>query len=486
MFRSLAGREPGLKSILLWWLVPALVVFMMTALWLSNHMLRSQINIAYDRSLAGALRSIDHQISTASGGLSIELPYLMLEFFELAANENVYYRVMTEDGLADIGNQQLPLPERPLESGVPQYYTADYLGETVRIAALARAMDPPLYNNRGGRVIVLVGEDINTREAFIQSMLLRSIGRDLVTVALVILIVVFGVLFAVRPLSRLRQEVEGRHHDDLRPIEAHDVPAEVQPLVTAINLHMERYAQQARMQSQFLDDASHQLRTPLTVLRAQLGYALRESDPQEIRSALLAMGEGLDRAVRTANQMLSLARARDNISFETGEGLERVNLLDLARSILKDVYPIARAKRLDLGLEGGDEPVFIWGLEWQVREAIVNLVDNALRYTPAAGVITVGVKRDEAKAMVVVEDNGAGMSQSDIDTAGLRFRRGKAGKNTAGAGLGLAIVQAIMQRHRGHFHLESLPQGCRATLVFSLNFPSDEPSSSSNPRTESL
>src|SRR5690606_31792256 len=380
MLRSLAGREPGLKSILLWWLVPALVVFMMTALWLSNHMLRSQINIAYDRSLAGALRSIDHQISTASGGLSIELPYLMLEFFELAANENVYYRVMTEDGLADIGNQQLPLPERPLESGVPQYYTADYLGETVRIAALARAMDPPLYNNRGGRVIVLVGEDINTREAFIQSMLLRSIGRDLVTVALVILIVVFGVLFAVRPLSRLRQEVEGRHHDDLRPIEAHDVPAEVQPLVTAINLHMERYAQQARMQSQFLDDAPHQLRTPLTVLRAQLGYALRESDPQEIRSALLAMGEGLDRAVRTANQMLSLARARDNISFETGEGLERVNLLDLARSILKDVYPIARAKRLDLGLEGGDEPVFIWGLEWQVREAIVNLVDNALRY----------------------------------------------------------------------------------------------------------
>jgi two-component system sensor histidine kinase TctE len=280
--------------------------------------------------------------------------------------------------------------------------------------------------------------------------------------------------------------VEGRHHDDLRPIEAHDVPAEVQPLVTAINLHMERYAQQARMQSQFLDDASHQLRTPLTVLRAQLGYALRESDPQEIRSALLAMGEGLDRAVRTANQMLSLARARDNISFETGEGLERVNLLDLARSILKDVYPIARAKRLDLGLEGGDEPVFIWGLEWQVREAIVNLVDNALRYTPAAGVITVGVRQEAASAKVVVEDNGAGMSQSDIDTAGLRFRRGKAGKNTAGAGLGLAIVQAIMQRHRGHFHLESLPQGCRATLVFSLNFPSDEPSSSSNPRTESL
>src|SRR3546814_14611323 len=132
----------------------------------------------------------------------------MLEFCELTTNENVYFRVMTEDGLADIGNQQLPLPKRPLESGVPQFYTAEYLDETVRIAAMVRAMDPPLYNNKGGRVVVLVGEDIDTREVFIQAMLLRSIGRDLVTVALVILIVVFGVLFAVLPLLRFRQGLE--------------------------------------------------------------------------------------------------------------------------------------------------------------------------------------------------------------------------------------------------------------------------------------
>src|SRR3546814_3230059 len=109
---------------------------------------------------------------------------------------------------------------------------------------------------------------------------------------------------------------------------------------------MERYAQQARLQSQFLDDASHQLRTPLSVLRAQLGYALRESDPQEIRAALLAMGEGLDRAVRTANQMLSLARARDNSSFETGEGLEQVDLLGLARRSEEHTYALQSLMRI--------------------------------------------------------------------------------------------------------------------------------------------
>ncbi|MDS1139155.1 sensor histidine kinase [Pusillimonas sp. SM2304] len=473
MLEKIASKGIGLKSLLLWTLVPALILFMVFALWLSSHMLRAQIDIAYDRSLAGALRAIDHQISTVSGGLSIELPYLMLEFFELTANENVYYRVLTEDGLADIGNQQLPLPEQYLVSGVPQFYTAGYLGETVRIAALAREMDPPLYNNRGGRVIVLVGEDIETREAFIQSMLLRSIERDLISVVLVVLIVVFGVLFAVRPLSRLRDELEGRHHNDLRPIEARGMPAEVQPLVMAVNLHMERYEQQARLQSQFLDDASHQLRTPLTVLRAQLGYALREQDPKEVRAALLAMREGLDRAVRTANQMLSLARAKEPPSFDTGEGLEKVDLVGVAQEVLKGVYPIARAKRLDFGLECPDRAVEVWGQEWLIREAVVNLVDNAVRYTPEGGVMTLRVEGAGRQARVIVEDSGPGMSKADIDKAGLRFRRGSAGRNTSGAGLGLAIVQAIMQQHRGQFQLESEGKGCRAILVFSLDFAPD-------------
>lgn len=461
----------SLKSILLWSLVPALVIFLTIALWFSNHMLRAQIDIAYDRSLAGALRSIDHQISTRSGGLSIELPYVMLEFFELTANENVYYRVMTEDGLADIGNQQLPLPDHALVSGVPQYYTADYLGETIRIAALARPMDPPLYDDLDGRVIVLVGEDMDTRAAFIQSMLVGSLARDLASVILVVLIVVFGVLFAVRPLTRMRHELESRHHDDLRPIDGADMPSEVQPLVTAINVHMARYEQQARRQSQFLDDASHQLRTPLTVLRAQLGYALRETDLHEIQSALLAMREGLDRGVRTTNQMLALARAKDPSPFESGEGLEQIDLNALGRDILKEIRPVARGKRLDYGLECPDEPVYVWGQEWLLREAVVNLVDNAVRYTPPGGVMTLIVERVSGAARLIVEDNGPGMSPDDIEKAGLRFRRGRAGKNTTGAGLGLAIVQTIMQQHRGQFLLESTPPGCRAILVFTLDLP---------------
>ncbi|TEA78366.1 sensor histidine kinase [Allopusillimonas ginsengisoli] len=442
---------------------------MTAALWLSNHQLRKQIDLAYDRSLAGALRSIDHQISTVSGGLSIELPYLMLEFFELTANENVYYRVMTEDGLADIGNQQLPLPEGPLVSNQPRFYTAVYLGQRVRIAALARPMDPPIYNNIGGRVIVLVGEDVATREAFIESMLWQSVERDIVAVLMIMLILVLAVLFALRPLTRLEQELEDRPPDDLRPIEDDDIPAEVQPLVKAVNLHMARYERQARLQSQFLDDASHQLRTPLAVLRTQLGYALRESDPQEVRMALMAMGEGLERAERTANQLLALARAREASALD--DEPEDTELVALAEDIVRVLYPAARARRQDLGLDCPDGAIWMRAPEWLLREAIANLVDNALRYTPVGGVVTLSVRRTASEIRVMVEDNGPGMSPADIEKAGVRFRRGKAGKNTSGAGLGLAIVDAIMQQLHGRFLLESEGNGCRAILVFTLDMP---------------
>lgn len=463
-----------LKSLLLWWLIPALVFIMLVALWLSNYQLRHQVDLAYDRSLSGALRSIDHNISTASGGLAMEQPYLMLEFFELTANGSVYYRVATEDGLAEIGSPNLPLPDKPLVSGQPQFFYAEYQGVPLRVAALARPMDPPLYNDTGGRVIVQVAETLESRQDFLDRALLRALERDIVVIAIVILVVVWSVFMAVRPLERLRQEVESRSADDLSPVDAPDIPGEVVPLVDAVNLHMARFAAQARLQRQFLDDASHQLRTPLSILRTQTAYALRESDPQEVRTVLLAMQEGLDRAVRTTNQMLALARAKDAPLAEGGLAPEPVDLAEIAQGVIRTLLPAARARQLDLGLEASSLPVRIQGVDWLLREALSNLVDNAIRYTPPASQVTVRVYADERHARVTVEDSGPGMSAEDIARASVRFRRGAAGKNKPGAGLGLAIVGTIVEIHGGTMVLENrapLP-GLRAALVFTLgSFP---------------
>lgn len=474
-FSRKKSRTRTLKTQLLWWLIPTLVLVMMGALWLSNHQLRNQVDIAYDRSLAGALRAIDHNISTASGGLAMEQPYLMLEFFELTANGSVFYRVATEDGLAEIGHPELPMPTQPLVSGEPQFFYATYLGMPVRVAALARAMDPPLYANKGGRVIVQVAEGLESRQAFLHQVLVRSVERDLAVILISVLVIILGVFMALRPLARLRQELERRPADDLSPVSASDLPGEVLPLVGAVNLHMARYAAQARVQSQFLDDASHQLRTPLSVLRTQTAYALRETCPQEVRTALLAMQEGLDRAVRTTNQMLALARAKDASLAEGGFSLEPVDLAALADGVIRSLLPTARARQMDIGLEADPGPAIVPGAEWLLREAVGNLVDNAIRYTSPGGTITVLVRREPGRLRLSVEDSGPGMSAEDIARAGIRFRRGAAGKNKPGAGLGLAIVGTIAQALGARLVLENrapLP-GLRASLVFSLESAAD-------------
>ncbi|WP_201525096.1 sensor histidine kinase [Bordetella pseudohinzii] len=464
-----------LRATLLLWLIPALVTILVAGLWLSNQQLREQVDIAYDRALAGALRSIDHNISTASGGLSLELPYLMLEFFELTANGSVYYRVATEDGLAEIGNPDLPMPDHPLQSGKPEFFYANYEGQPLRVAALARPMDPPLYANQGGRVIVQVAEGLETREDFLNRALLRSVGRDVALLLISVLAVIWSVLMALRPLERLRDEVASRSADDLSPISASDVPGEVLPLLEAINLHTGRFEAQARVQRQFLDDASHQLRTPLSVLRTQTAYALRETDPQEIHAALLAMKEGLDRAVRTTNQMLTLARAKDAPWAEGGLPLETVDLAELADSVSRSLLPAIRMKRIDFGLERPAEPVRIQAAEGLLREALSNLLDNALRYSPAGSEVTIRVGSGQGQAWICVEDAGPGMSPEDIAHASVRFRRGAAGKNKPGAGLGLAIVGTIVGLHGGTLKLENREPGpgLRATLVFSLGFTAD-------------
>lgn len=463
-------RRSSLKSALLWWLVPGLVLIMGGTLWFSNQLLRDQVDLAYDRGLAGALRAIDLNISTASGGLSVEQPFLLLEFFELTANARVYFRVATEDGLAEIGSPFLPLPPRPLVSGQPQFYYAMHEETPVRVVALARPMAPPLPSNPDGRVIVQVAESLGKREVFLDQLLRRSIERDVLGLAMSVLLLVAGVVMTLRPLTRLREELEARPSDDLRPIDGADLPTEVQPLVTAVNRHMARYAAMARTQRQFLDDASHQLRTPLTVLRTQVDYARRETDPQLVREALGAMHEGLDRAARMINQMLSMARVRDASLTEGGLPMEPVDLNELARDISRTLLPAARARRTDLGVETPDHAVPVQGVEWLLREALLNLVDNAIRYAPAGGEVTVRVLHDARHALLQVEDSGPGMSEHDIERAGVRFRRGAAGKQQPGAGLGLALVSNIAQLHGTELRIEPREPGpgLRMSLVFSL------------------
>ncbi|WP_337178826.1 sensor histidine kinase [Hydrogenophaga borbori] len=449
----------SIRRLLLLMLLPGMLAVTAAELWLSWTTANDAADAAYDRSLLGAVKSIDSSISTASGGLGVELPYRMLEFFELTAQGQVHYRVASEDGLVEIGSPDLPRPPRPLESGKPQFHDGEYLGQPVRVGSYARELAEPLAGQRPPqRVVVQVAETLEARNDFRRDLLLRSLARDLLLIVLATGLLTVSIAWAMHPLSRFRQEVEARQQDDLTPMSPDGVPAEVLPLVQAINRHVARAQEQAELRRRFVDDASHQLRTPLATLSTQVAYALREQDPAQQRPVLESIRAQLDQTIRQTNQLLSLARA-DSAPLD----FQAVDLVWLAESVVRDGWHAARDQSVDLGLDAPARRLAFTGDADLLREALSNLVHNAIRHGGAGCHVTLSVRErvmpsGQREACLAVVDDGAGLPAADLERLGERFFRGS-GAAVPGSGLGLAFVRTVAQRHGGELRARPGPDG---------------------------
>ena len=453
----------SLRRTLLLVLFPGLILVIGAELGLTWRAAVDAANAAYDRSLLGAIKSIDANISTASGGLGVELPYVMLEFFQLTASGQVYYRVATEGGLVEIGNADLPAPPSLLVTGYPQFSDSVYYGEPVRIGSYARLLDRPLAGQgKTQRVIIQVAETLESRRDFTRALVLQSVARDLLLVLAATLLLVFAVAWALRPLARLRSEVAARSDQDMTPISTHGVPSDVQPLVLAINEHVERNRLQTEARRRFVDDASHQLRTPLATLATQVGFALRQTDAEDLRQTVVAIKAQLDETVRQTNQMLALARA-ESVALTA----ESVDAGALAEELVRKWWAEARARGIDLGLERNDETLQVLAQPGLLKEALSNLLHNAIRYTPPGGQVTLQVARLGQGVTIAVIDNGPGIPAAELEHAGDRFFRGS-NIDQPGSGLGLAIVRSIVERLHGSLLLAAGPQGRGLAVTLSL------------------
>lgn len=435
----------SVRSTLLWILIPAVVLASALSLWVSGVELKDRVNTAFDRALAGALQSIALNVNTETGGLAMEQPFYMLEFMELATNSRVYFRVMTEDRLSEIGYADLPMPEdMRLPDGSPIFYNGEYFGEPLRMAIMALGPSPRLRNPMGSRIIVQVGESTASRDEFIRRVLMQTLVKDAALLLLLVLLISVGAILALRPLRETSELIRQRTSGNLQPIDQADLPREVRPLIQAINLHMDRYARKTTTQQQFLDDTSHQLRTPLSVLMMQVEYAKSLARTDEMKEVLDAIQHRLNNTIQLTNQMMALGRVHDAAEkLRSGESLEPVDLCQVAREVVNDYLAASREKKQDFGLDLPDKPVLVPGIGWLLQQALNNMVNNAIKYSPAQARITVSVLENDTHAILQVEDNGPGMSDEDIALAGHRFRRGEAGRAQHGSGLGLAIVQTI-------------------------------------------
>ncbi len=437
-------------------LLPLLVAVTAAELWATRRHALEAANAAYDRSLLGALKAIDANISTESGGLAVELPYRMFEFFELTASGQVFFRIVTSDGLVELGSADLPPPSAEPARGTPVFYDAVYFGESVRLVAYRRELDRAPAGSTASTVLVQVGESTRSREEFTARFVRSAAARDAIVLGTLLLGSLWALAVALRPLTRMAREVQARHPNDLTPLGDDRLPADIRPLVAAVNHQMERIRGLMAQQRGFLDDASHQLRTHLTTLQMQADYAQRSHDAAAVREALGALGTEIGRAARTTQQLLALGRS-DAAALERAP----VDLAALAREAAVAFLPRARTRGIDLGIDMPEDPCPAFGDRGLLQEALRNLLANAIAYTPEGGIVTVSatVAREPVGGCeLAVEDDGPGLSAEERALLGQRFRRG-ARAAEGGSGLGIAIARSIAERHGGELVLQARASG---------------------------
>jgi two-component system sensor histidine kinase TctE len=261
----------------------------------------------------------------------------------------------------------------------------------------------------------------------------------------------------LKPLKQLSARIRERDADDLSPIAERDTPEEILPLVRATNDLLARRDQAAQLQQQFLANAAHQLKTPLAGLRTQAelaGRALRSgtASPQELAQSFAQIAAGSQRAAHMVNQLLALARAEAG----TPVAMEPIDLAELARDVTQDFVPQALERQIDFGFDGPETSrLRVSGQRWQLVELLRNLVDNALRYTPRGGEVTVRVREDPYGEVVVVqvEDSGPGIVPEARERIFQPFYR-QLGTGVDGSGLGLTIAGQIAERHGSRIEVD--------------------------------
>jgi two-component system sensor histidine kinase TctE len=312
--------------------------------------------------------------------------------------------------------------------------------------------------------VIRVAETKVKRRALTREIVLSVVVPQVLLIALAGVVVWFGVVRGLSPLSALQQAVASRSYRDRSPLTVSGVPGEVRPLLDEINQLLERLDNALTMQDRFVADAAHQLKTPVAALQAQLELALTESDPRRLRESLARLMTGLERLSRLVSQLLALARnepeAARTMTFTA------VDLAALAFEAAGDWVDEALRKRIDLGFEGEREGARVQGDPVRLRELLDNLIDNAIRYTPEGGRVTVRVAA-APRPSVSVSDDGPTIPVADKDRVFQRFYR-ILGTVERGSGLGLAIAQEIARLHGGSITTSDDLDGIGNTFTVSI------------------
>jgi len=469
---ALAGQGAGSadhglslkRQLLLCLLLPQLV------LWLVGGALAYRVALSYfekgiDQSLTQSVRSLARQVKPIGSGLLIDFPRAAQDIIEQDPQDRVSYLVSSPPGSFLLGNSRLPGPPPNLAptSGEPLLYNVLVDGKAMRVALLevnyGEATSPQ-------RLRVQVAKSLALQQRQTRELVADMLAPLLLLGALLSVLVYGGISRGLRPLTRLQAQLGqlGRQREQnvstLLPIEMTQAPQEVHALAQAVNQLLAAVRRSLGQEKRFLNDAAHQLRTPLAGLISQTELALAETDPQALHERLSKVLAGAQRSAHLVQQLLSLARNEAEVR------LQPLDLAALVREVARDWTPRALGAGVDLGYEGA-QSLWVQGQAMLLSEALNNLLDNALLYAGRGSVVTLRVSQLQQQALLEVEDNGPGLPVTELAHLFERFWR--ASELPGGCGLGLAIVAEIAQRHGGSATALAVePHGLRVRLSLML------------------
>jgi two-component system sensor histidine kinase TctE len=402
-----------------------------------------------DQSLGDTALALVSLIHERDGQLSMDVSNATDQALRFDRKDRVYFLVLDPQQQPLYGDRELlalPGATVPLAAGSWHFADTQLAREPLRLARLGAGC------GREQLCQILVAETLHKRDGLRQQLL---IALGLVIAALTALLALGGWLAirqGLRPLQQLGDEIERRDLDRLDPLDP-AVPAELGPLIGAFNRLFERLRHTAAAQQEFLANAAHQLRTPLTSLRTEIDLALLEPHEASVEPLLKRLQKSVSRSARLAQQMLSIARAE----AEPAEPPRLLDLRELVAQVAEDWVPRALQADVDLGFEL--QPALVEGQSFLLRELLENVLHNSFSYAGSGARVTVRTGIDGAQAWLEVEDNGPGIPADERERALQRFERGSQAQGREGSGLGLAIAKDIALRHGGRIELLDATQG---------------------------
>jgi len=445
----------SLRLRLLKWLIAPILLLNLASGALTYVLAWMPAQSAFDQSLQDGAGALAARLTPAARGVVLDLSPQAEQVLRADSADAIYFVVRDASGRRVAGDADFPPLRRP--GRMAPAYDGELRGEAVRIV-VARARVGAQEFEVG--VAKTLRKRLQIRSAIFRGLVLLEAAFTLAAVGLIW----FSVSNGLRPLNRLRADLNGRDGADLAPLDVDSLPSELGPVLHAFNGLLGRVRDGAKAQHDFLANVAHQLRTPLAGLRTQLEWLeKRHEDAPETAHSIRLMLSSTERMIRQTNQLLALARAEPS-HFEATR-LEPVDLHLLVQDTIQYFVDEAAKKSIDLGFDLA--PTRVLGDRFLLRDLIDNLIDNAIRYTPPGGVVTVACRPDGPSGLLLIDDSGPGIAPAKRELVFNRFVR-LDDKNT-GSGLGLAIVRDIAGAHGASIAIESKPAA--EGLLFSVRFP---------------